>query len=698
MSLAAPLTTLKGVGPRMAERLERLGLHGIEDLLFHLPYRYQDRTHVAVIGALRPGSELVVEGEVQACDIKFGKRRSLLCRINDGTGSLVLRFFHFNARQQAGLVRGARLRCFGEVRRGAAMLEMVHPEYELLDPEGGLAPLAGTATEPHLTPLYHTTDGLAQKSLRQLTDRALERLAQAELFDYLPSELVATLGLPGLAEALRYVHRPPPDAPVAALLAGEHPAQQRLAFEELLAHHLSLRQLRQRIEINSAPVMVVPGSLLQQLRAGLPFTLTGAQQRVMAELFADMAKPHPMQRLVQGDVGCGKTLVAAAAALQAVEAGYQVAVMAPTELLAEQHLRNFRHWCEPLGLQVAWFSGKQGVRERRDNLARLVAGDAALAVGTHALFQDEVVFNRLGLVVVDEQHRFGVHQRLALREKGRDVDGRLPHQLIMTATPIPRTLAMTAYADLDISVIDELPPGRTPVETVVISDSRRAEVVQRVHSACASEGRQAYWVCTLIDESELLQCQAAEAAVVELTEALPDLNIGLLHGRMKSAEKESIMAAFKGGELQLLVATTVIEVGVDVPNASLMIIENAERLGLAQLHQLRGRVGRGDVSSSCVLMYHKPLSAQGRARLAALRETNDGFEIARRDLELRGPGEVLGTRQSGLLMLRIADLVRDQALLPQVEAVAGELLQRWPERVPPLIARWLGEAQRYGDV
>ncbi len=698
MSLAAPLTTLKGVGPRMAERLERLGLRGIEDLLFHLPYRYQDRTQVAVIGALRPGSELVVEGEVQACDIKFGKRRSLLCRINDGTGSLMLRFFHFNARQQAGLVRGARLRCFGEVRRGAAMLEMVHPEYELLDPEGDSAPLAGAATEPHLTPLYHATDGLAQKSLRQLTDRALERLAQAELFDYLPPELVATLGLPGLAEALRYVHRPPPDAPVAALLAGEHPAQQRLAFEELLAHHLSLRQLRQRIEINSAPVMVVHGRLLQQLRAGLPFTLTGAQQRVMAELFADMAKPHPMQRLVQGDVGCGKTLVAAAAALQAVEAGYQVAVMAPTELLAEQHLRNFRHWCEPLGLQVAWFSGKQGVRERRDNLARLVAGDAALAVGTHALFQDEVVFNRLGLVIVDEQHRFGVHQRLALREKGRDVDGRLPHQLIMTATPIPRTLAMTAYADLDISVIDELPPGRTPVETVVISDSRRAEVVQRVRSACSAEGRQAYWVCTLIEESELLQCQAAEAAVVELTEALPDLNIGLLHGRMKSAEKESIMAAFKGGELQLLVATTVIEVGVDVPNASLMIIENAERLGLAQLHQLRGRVGRGDVSSSCVLMYHKPLSAQGRARLAALRETNDGFEIARRDLELRGPGEVLGTRQSGLLMLRIADLVRDQALLPQVEAVAGQLLQRWPERVPPLIARWLGEAQRYGDV
>ncbi|MDZ4263720.1 MAG: ATP-dependent DNA helicase RecG [Pseudomonadota bacterium] len=698
MTLSAPLTSLKGVGPRLAERLERLGLRGVEDLLFHLPYRYQDRTQVAVIGALRPGAELVVEGEIQACDIKFGKRRSLLCRINDGTGSMMLRFFHFNARQQAVLVRGARLRCFGEIRRGAALLEMVHPEYEVLDPHINPDQTESAETEQHLTPLYHATDGLAQKSLRQLTDRALERLAQAEVVDYLPAELVATLQLPGLAEALRYVHRPPPEAPVAALLAGEHPAQQRLAFEELLAHHLSLRQLRQRMERHSAPVMVTPGRLLQQLYAGLPFTLTRAQQRVIAELFADMARPHPMQRLVQGDVGCGKTLVAAAAAVQAVEAGYQVAVMAPTELLAEQHLRNFRSWCEPLGLQVAWFSGKQGVRERRDNLALLASGAAALAVGTHALFQNEVVFNLLGLVIVDEQHRFGVHQRLALREKGRGADGRMPHQLIMTATPIPRTLAMTAYADLDSSVIDELPPGRTPVETVVLSDSRRAEVVQRVHSACVGERRQAYWVCTLIEESEVLQCQAAEETVIELTEALPDLKIGLIHGRMKSAEKESVMAAFKAGELQLLVATTVIEVGVDVPNASLMIIENAERLGLAQLHQLRGRVGRGSVSSSCVLMYHKPLSAQGRARLAALRETDDGFEIARRDLELRGPGEVLGTRQSGVLVLRVADLTRDQALLPQVAEVAEQLLQRWPERVPLLIARWLGEAQRYGDV
>ncbi len=694
MSLAAPLTTLKGVGPRMAERLERLGLRGVEDLLFHLPYRYQDRTQVAVIGALRPGAEVVVEGEVQACDIRFGKRRSLLCRINDGTGSMTLCFFHFTARQQAGLVRGARLRCFGEVRRGAMQLEMIHPEYEVLNVDQ----IALPETEQHLTPLYHATDGLAQKSLRQLTDRALERLAQAQVVDYLPPELVARLGMPNLAEALQYVHRPPPDAPVESLLAGAHPAQQRLAFEELLAHHLSLRQLRYKMQRHSAPPIKVRGELLQRLLAALPFTLTGAQQRVIAEVFADLAQPHPMQRLVQGDVGSGKTLVAAAAALQAVEAGYQVAVMAPTELLAEQHLRNFRSWCEPLGLQVAWFSGKQGVKARRDNLALLADGTAALAVGTHALFQNEVVFNSLGLVIVDEQHRFGVHQRLALREKGRGEHGRVPHQLIMTATPIPRTLAMTAYADLDSSIIDELPPGRTPVETVVISDDRREEVVARVHHACASEGRQAYWVCTLIEESDLLQCQAAEETAVVLTEALPDLRIGLIHGRMKSAQKEAVMASFKSGELQLLVATTVIEVGVDVPNASLMIIDNAERLGLAQLHQLRGRVGRGSVSSRCVLMYHKPLSEAGRARLAALRETNDGFEIARRDLELRGPGEVLGTRQSGLLQLRTADLQRDKDLLPQVAAVAQQLLQQWPERVPLLIARWLGEAQRYGDV
>jgi ATP-dependent DNA helicase RecG len=691
MTLSAPLTTLKGVGPRLAERLERLDLNSVEDLLFHLPYKYQDRTRIVPIGALRPGEEVVVEGEIQACDIKFGKRRSLLCRIADGSGSLMLRFFHFSARQKEGLARGARLRCYGEVRRGPAMLEMVHPEYRLLGDN------AVQTVEEHLTPVYPTTEGVAQKSLRQLIGQALELLQQGQVNDWLPHELLSQHGLPGLREALLLVHRPAPDVPVVKLLEGSHSAQQRLALEELLAHHLSLRQLRRKVQQHTAPVLQAGGELRGRLIESLPFTLTQAQQRVIHEIDADMAKPVPMQRLVQGDVGSGKTLVAAAAALQAIEAGYQVAVMAPTELLAEQHLSNFSNWLAPLGLTVVWISGRLGAKQRREALALLASGEAALAVGTHALFQEEVSFHDLGLVIVDEQHRFGVHQRLALREKGNR-DGRMPHQLIMTATPIPRTLAMTAYADLDSSVIDELPPGRTPVETVVISDERRDEVVARVYRACVEEKRQAYWVCTLIEESEVLQCQAAEETAAQLTTALPDLRIGLVHGRLKPVEKEALMTRFKEGELDLLVATTVIEVGVDVPNASLMIIENAERLGLAQLHQLRGRVGRGSVSSSCVLMYHKPVSQQGKARLAALRETNDGFEIARRDLELRGPGEVLGTRQSGLLHLRIADLERDKGLLPEVARLANALSQRWPQNVAPLIQRWLGEGQRYGDV
>jgi len=675
----------------MAERLERLGLHSVEDLLFHLPYKYQDRTRVVAIGSLQPGAEVVIEGEIEACDIKFGKRRSLLCRLSDGSGSIMLRFFHFSAKQKQALERGVRLRCYGEARRGPVMLEMVHPEYRQLGDD-----MIATQEE-HLTPVYPATDGVAQKTLRQLAGQALKLLQQGDVNDFLPPELLAKQGLPSLQQALFEVHQPLPDTPVFELVEGETPARQRLVLEELLAHHLSLRQLRHKAQQDAAPILKPKGMLRKKILAALPFALTGAQQRVIAEIDADLKQSFPMQRLVQGDVGSGKTVVAAAAAVHAIEAGYQVAVMAPTELLAEQHLNNFTLWLQPLGLQIAWLSGKQGAKQRRENLALLANGEAALAVGTHALFQAEVEFDRLGLVIVDEQHRFGVHQRLALREKGSR-DGQVPHQLIMTATPIPRTLAMTAYADLDNSVIDELPPGRTPVETVVISDERRAEVVARVHKACGEEGRQAYWVCTLIEESEVLQCQAAEEAANMLAEALPDLRIGLVHGRLKSVEKESLMARFKANELDLLVATTVIEVGVDVPNASLMIIENAERLGLAQLHQLRGRVGRGSVKSSCVLMYHKPLSRQGKARLAALRETNDGFEIARRDLELRGPGEVLGTRQSGMLRLRIADLERDQGLLTEVGQLANELLQRWPQHVAPLIDRWLGEGQRYGDV
>jgi ATP-dependent DNA helicase RecG len=690
IDLHSPLTSFKGVGPRVAERLEKLELRTVGDMLFHLPYRYQDRTRVTPIGALRPATEVVIEGEIQACDIRYGKRRSLLCRFADGTGSVMIRFFHFSASQKAGLARGARLRCFGEVRRGPSMLELVHPEYRhLVEDEA-------SATEDHLTPLYSATDGVAQKTLRSLAEQALVVLQQGDVDDYLPPELIDSMKMPSLSEALSYVHQPPVGAPVAELLEGSHPMQQRLAFEELLAQHLSLRQLRIKAQKHTAPSLKSRGALLVRLKKLLPFKLTGAQQRVITEIHDDLVLPQPMQRLVQGDVGSGKTLVAAAAALQALEAGYQVAIMAPTELLAEQHYQNFKTWVDPLGIEVAWLSGKQGVQARRENLASLQGGEAQLVIGTHALFQNDVEFNRLGLVIIDEQHRFGVHQRLALREKGKQ-DGQVPHQLIMTATPIPRTLAMTAYADLDSSVIDELPPGRQPIETVVLHESRRADVVERVQNAC-DQGRQAYWVCTLIEESEALQCQAAEDTATSLTEALSELQVGLVHGRMKSADKEAVMRRFKAGNIDLLVATTVIEVGVDVPNASLMIVENAERLGLAQLHQLRGRVGRGSASSSCVLMYHKPLSQQGRARLAALRETGDGFEIARRDLELRGPGEVLGTRQSGVLRLRVADLERDKALLPQVGQVAGQLLARWPEKVPLLINRWLGEACRYSDV
>jgi ATP-dependent DNA helicase RecG len=675
----------------MAEKLEHLGITTLQDLLFHLPLRYQDRTRVVPIGTLRPGDEAVVEGEVQLSEIKFGRRRMLLSRISDGTGSLTLRFFHFSNAQKETLARGRRLRCYGEARRGNLTLEMVHPEYQLLQEA------AVEAVEEYLTPVYPATEGLQQAGLRRLIGQAVERLAQGRisLHEWLPAELLPA-GLPPLREAVLLLQRPPPDIALSALAEGEHPAQQRLAFEELLAHQLSLRLLRETMTRHPAPPLDGGEELIEHYLAQLPFPLTDAQQRVYRELAADLKQPAPMQRLVQGDVGSGKTVVAALAALQAVGSGYQAAVMAPTELLAEQHYHNFRQWLAPLGIEVAWLTGRLKAKQRRAMLGAVETGDAAVVVGTHALFQEEVNFHRLGLVIVDEQHRFGVHQRLALREKGVQ-DGVHPHQLIMTATPIPRTLAMTAYADLDLSIIDELPPGRTPVETVAIGDSRRDEVIARVAAACA-EGRQAYWVCTLIEESESLQAQAAEETEALLRELLPQLQIGLVHGRMKAPEKEAVMGAFKQGELNLLVATTVIEVGVDVPNASLMIIENAERLGLAQLHQLRGRVGRGSTQSSCVLMYHAPLSKLARERLAVMRETNDGFVIARKDLEIRGPGEVLGTRQTGMLQLRIADLQRDQALLTEVAAAAERLLQQQPQRAAPLIQRWLGNRAHYGTV
>ena len=688
-----PVTLLKGVGPRVASRLERLGIRTVQDVLFHLPMRYEDRTRVVPMGALRHGEYAVVQGEVDLAEVRFGRRRSLLVRISDGSGAMTLRFFHFNAAQKAGFERGRSIRCYGEARNGAATIEMIHPEYQLLDADRPVK------VEDHLTPVYPATEGVHQLTLRALTEQALSYLNSEHadrLIDWLPAELVAEFKMTSLPAALRYVHRPPTDALVESLSAGSHPAQQRLAFEELLAHHLSLRRVRQRALHTAAPALAGTGELVKVYRESLPFTLTAAQQAVNREIAQDLARSHPMARLVQGDVGSGKTVVAATAALTAVEAGYQVALMAPTELLAEQHYRSFSEWLAAFEVNLVWHAGKTKGKAREAALEAISSGAADIAIGTHALFQEEVEFARLGLVIIDEQHRFGVHQRLALRDKGRKGKSR-PHQLVMTATPIPRTLAMTVYADLDTSIIDELPPGRQPVKTVVIPQERREEVIQSVNKACLA-GRQAYWVCTLIEESEVLQCQAAEKTVELLAESLPGLRIGLVHGRLKSAQKEAMMAAFKAGDLDLLVATTVIEVGVDVPNASLMIIENPERLGLAQLHQLRGRVGRGSQQSSCVLLYQPPLSSSARERLAVLRKSSDGFEIARRDMELRGPGEVLGTRQTGEMQFHIADLLRDELLLGAVEEAATKLLASHPGNVEPLIHRWLGESVHYGEV
>ncbi|HDX8442624.1 ATP-dependent DNA helicase RecG [Aeromonas hydrophila] len=681
------LDSLKGVGSKMQEKLERLGLATVQDLLFHLPLRYEDRTQVWPIGDLPPGLHGAVEGEIQDTQLVMGRRRMLVCRISDGTGTLTLRFFNFTAAQKNSLSPGRLMRCFGEVRPGKYGLEMAHPEYKLLGEEQ-----AGQ-TEEALTPVYPTTEGLRQLTLRSLTDQALAQLDLYGVEELLPAGLYPQQI--DLAAALKLLHRPPPSVALALLESGQHPAQQRLVLEELLAHNLSVLKVRAQAQTQLARALKPAPALVEQLLAALPFTPTGAQNRVVAEIGRDLQQSHPMMRLVQGDVGSGKTLVAALAALQAIGNGCQVGLMAPTELLAEQHAINFAKWLEPLGIGVGWLAGKQKGKAREEALAAIADGSVKMVVGTHAIFQEQVVFQRLALVIIDEQHRFGVHQRLALREKG-EREGVHPHQLIMTATPIPRTLAMTAYADLDTSIIDELPPGRTPITTVALPDSRRQDVIERVRLAC-EEGKQAYWVCTLIEESEVLECQAAEDTAAELQNLLPGLHIGLVHGRMRPVEKQRVMEEFKAGILQLLVATTVIEVGVDVPNASLMIIENPERLGLAQLHQLRGRVGRGSVASHCVLLYHAPLSKTAQSRLGVLRETNDGFLIAQRDLELRGPGELLGTRQTGLADLKIADLVRDQPLIPQVQKMARFLMDRHPSHVEPLIRRWLGLRDHYSN-
>ena len=690
-----PVTALKGVGASLASKLAKIGLVNLQDVLFHLPLRYMDRTRVSPIGALQPNTHAVIEGEVRDCDIVFGKRRSMVVKLQDGTGTITLRFYHFNNAQKQRLATGTGLRVFGETRRGSAGLELYHPEYEVLE---DAAPLP---LEQCLTPVYPATEGLTQGRLRMLALQSLQWLDNYALRELLPESVRRQLHQSSLADALRFLHQPPTNANTQLLMDGEHPFQQRLAFEELLAHHLSLLLLRRQTQADGAEPLLTHSGLQQRFFQQLPFQLTKAQARVSAEIATDLAKSIPMLRLIQGDVGSGKTVVAALAALAAVASGKQAAIMAPTEILAEQHRLNFGRWLEPLGINLGWLTGKLKVGERRSQLANIASGTAQVVIGTHALFQESVEFADLGLIVIDEQHRFGVHQRLSLSKKGASKNSGehfiRPHQLIMTATPIPRTLAMSAYADLDCSVIDELPPGRTPITTVVISDQRRADVIERVRLGCA-QGRQTYWVCTLIEESEVLEAQAAQVTAETLALALPQLRIGLIHGRLKSAEKEAVMAAFKARELDLLVATTVIEVGVDVPNASLMIIENPERLGLAQLHQLRGRVGRGSAASHCVLLYGSPLSRHSKERLRVMRESSDGFYIAEQDLQLRGPGEVLGTRQTGEMQFKIADLLRDAELLPQVKQAAELLVNQFPELCHEIIQRWLGKNHVYLQV
>ena len=684
-----PLSTFKGVGPSLAEKLEKIGLISVQDILFHLPLRYEDKTRITTVRDLLIGTSTNIIGEITNSQITHGKRRMLVVTLNDGTGTVQLCFFSFSASQKNSLAVGKTIRCYGEIKRGPRGFQIVHPEYKALDDDRVLTPVEET-----LTPVYPSTDGLRQISLRSLTEQALIRLQRGQVEELLPDNIFNEQY--SLSEALAIIHRPPPDVSVEQLELGRHPAQQRLIKEELLAHNLSMLKLRQNSDVHDAIPLLGDGKVNQTFLKSLPFSPTNAQARVVDEIKTDLAKPAPMMRLVQGDVGSGKTLVAALAALTAISQGYQVALMAPTEILAEQHAINFAKWFEPLKINVGWLAGKTKAKAKRLALEQIASGEMQMVIGTHALFQADVAFKNLVLVIIDEQHKFGVHQRLTLREKGV-FDNKYPHQLIMTATPIPRTLSMTAYADLDTSIIDELPPGRTPINTVALPDSRRSDVIERIRQGCVNDGRQAYWVCTLIEESEVLQCQAAEDTAVALQAQLPELKIGLVHGRMKAAEKQEIMDRFKAGDLHLLIATTVIEVGVDVPNSSLMVIENPERLGLAQLHQLRGRVGRGSVASFCVLMYKAPLSKTATKRLAVLRESNDGFVIAEKDLEIRGPGELLGTRQTGLAELKIADLVRDGYLIPEIKQQAYLLSRQHPECAQALIQRWLGNKERYSN-
>ncbi|MCF6262171.1 MAG: ATP-dependent DNA helicase RecG [Xanthomonadales bacterium] len=688
--LSDSVRILRGVGPGMQEGLKKLGIESVADLLFHLPMRYEDRSQTKSIGDCRPGDRVLVEGFIQNSNIVRHRRAMLVVTLSDDTGSLSLRFFNFHAAQIRSLSRGVKLQAFGEIRGGARGLEMIHPSYQKSK---------NAEEEASLTPIYPSTEGIRQASWINLSEQALKILREdtSVLTELLPAALLLRQQLPELKTALLMLHRPDIDSELANMNRMDenfhHPARDRLVIEELLAHHLSMRRIQQQQQRRKALAFPLNPTLEDRFLQQLPFQLTRAQQRVITEIQQDLNRQQPMMRLLQGDVGCGKTVVAALSLLPVVAAGYQVAITAPTELLAEQHRDYFAQTLKPLGIDTVWLSSRVTGKAREQAL-HAIANGVAVVIGTHSLMQKTVEFKQLGLVIIDEQHRFGVHQRLALREKGQ-AGGHWPHQLIMTATPIPRTLAMTAYAGLQISVIDELPPGRTAVTTVAIDQQRREQVIERIAFACR-EGRQAYWVCTLIEESELLEAQAAEDTARQLSAELPDINIALVHGRMKPAEKSAIMTAFRNAEIKLLVATTVIEVGVDVPNASLMVIDNAERLGLSQLHQLRGRVGRGSEKSSCVLLFKPPLGETARARLDIMRATNDGFRIAEKDLELRGPGEVLGTRQTGALQFRLADLARDAALIQQVPQLAEALLNDH-HRTDALIARWLGNAERYAE-
>lgn len=661
--------------------MHKLGISSVDGLLLHLPLRYIDETHITPIRNLRSGSQAQVEGEVVHAEVQYRPRKMLICTIQDADGGqLNLRFLHFYPSQVSVLRQGKRLRAFGEVRGGFFGWEIIHPQYRLVQTD---EPVRET-----LTPVYPTTAGLSQATLGKWINWALE---MGTLTETLPADIYRKLNLPGFAQSLRSLHFPSPKADLQALENRQTVAWKRLAFDELLAQQLSMRQHYAHRRSLAAPALQPSKKLVHALLQNLPFSLTAAQEKAAQEISHDLAQPHPMQRLLQGDVGSGKTIVAAVAALQAIENGWQVAMMAPTEILAEQHYQKMQSWVAPLGLRVEWLSGSQPAKLRKASLAAITSGEAQLVVGTHALIQEQVEFARLGLAIVDEQHRFGVQQRLSLRQKGLG-ENIEPHQLMMSATPIPRTLSMSYYADLDVSVIDELPPGRTPVATRLVSADRRQEVLARVHEVC-QQGSQAYWVCPLIEESESLQLKTALETHELLKQSFPELQVGLVHGRMKPAEKQTVMEAFSNNEIQLLVATTVIEVGVDVPNASLMVIEHAERMGLSQLHQLRGRVGRGSTKSTCILLYQQPLTDTAKARLKIIYESNDGFEIAQADLAIRGPGEFLGVRQSGVPMLRIADLERDADMLLQARQVADNLLNNHPEAVERHLQRWLGHVK-----